>query len=881
MTDPNISASEDFKILIADAKSTKFYHTVLKELHAGGDIILHVKKSHIVAISTVVGSFRTEFRKGKEYNVVDLNCTLLENFVDLRKFRAEIIKACKGVKYASFDKNGNGNRGYVYALPKALIKLFFNEITRTNQLKIKGKNLFIVSQIDKTYFEWINPDFHKNSCLENVASYVTSIPHINDMRELFITIPCLRDALIERCKVKFVDKTEIAKYQKDNLENIFPKEEFDNNNDIFTKLLDAVELCNNIENFNISFRFINNLKERLINGDISNADIKMVYTNIKYEFIPSLNHIIQNITEDVEKLKESEDTNHKQKLAKKKDDINQLNNVRILLELLCEDLSKIQRPGELLGLYIQEQKTILLCLQNIFESADSSISNAKRLAESVLVHEFTHHIHLGLLSYNLKNCDEIQKDAVLETVAETVQYLFAIKIDEQFLIDWMNRHSKSGVFPGWGYAGENILRELVESIFEQNKDYLKLVSDIKSDSVAFTSFLYELRVATEKNLLCIILDMTLTDLKKAYYLLELPVVLKDLYLNYHCGPMGHLPEKYIPNSINVEFICDDQSVTYYDNIQIWFFSKQFLSFPQSDLKKKTTVQKEKIVNNLKQKIIKIFSDQINGKIVGSLGDISDLIRDSSLPFYAEYASSYECNSDIDNILLYNFQQNALLSRLMRCDTTLRIVKMPDINSLQYHHYYHYIITGKGKNKVDKHERGNLLCEFTSVELADWNNNVGLMEEELLEIVFISIKRANNISILRNANEKTSLWLELTVAQPKGGNNIKRLSPNIFKKLIDGTICALHKPKDVIVEAVNRIFNKRNVIVNNSEIMSCFSSDKHKNTKETFPLSERVIVKPYRDYIKWNPADEMIKYVQIRVKEQDDSTLTISGKLFEM
>ena len=53
--------------------------------------------------------------------------------------------------------------------------------------------------------------------------------------------------------------------------------------------------------------------------------------------------------------------------------------------------------------------------------------------------------------------------ALRETIAETVEKLYIDEIcKSQAVKDWINDHSASRNFPGWGYAGANIWAKAVE-----------------------------------------------------------------------------------------------------------------------------------------------------------------------------------------------------------------------------------------------------------------------------------------------------------------------------------------------------------------------------------------------------------------------------------
>lgn len=726
--------------------------------------------------------------------------------------------------------------------------------------------LIPIKDFNENDFEWSNLDIFTKKNFEEIALYVKSLKNFDKLKEIFTELPCISDKSINKCFVRFVGKDEIARYQKDNLNNIFK------NNDLFEDIRNMIDLCNLIENFNSDqMIWLIKLIKSDLSDNITNNQIKHYYDNIKLEIIPMLRSKIHFINE---KIKELDSKNKDQDRIRRKlnQDKNNLNRLRELFELLGDKLSKIQKSGEIFGVYLHSQNTILLCIKNIYDVSNNSIDKAKLLAESVLAHEFTHHIQMCLMKGNQQVFDDIQNDAVLETVAETVQYLFAEKIEDSYIIDRIKKHSESGVFPGWGYMGESILRKLAEDIIVGDPIFLQLSSKIICDVNGTNSFICEKIIEAERNLLNIILDISNDDLTKAYYLLEFSSVLKDLCCKY-CYWNG----KFFYIKINVEFFFNEYCAIFYDNLNVWFFSKQFLSFPQYNLKKDETIQNEKLVLSLKGLLIDILKRQSNSKIPGTI-DISEYINVpdcvDAFTFYAEYAS-YECNSDIDNILLYNFQQDSLFSKLMHSDIVLRIVNMPSINSLKYQHYYHYDINKKVECRTDI--QSNLLCEFNYAPFVDWNGKaVNFSKNGLTESCFASIKQSTIFSTIHELEDAIPFGLEIVITKTKGGKSNVVLSPNIVKNIIDGTICALHKPIGVSDQAIDRIIHKHT-----SKMLSFFQSCRHLNTNERFPLPERTIIGTNANYVVWKPGDDLLKYVRIKVEEQPDVALLISGKLFKM
>ncbi|MBR1757716.1 MAG: hypothetical protein IJ744_03175 [Lachnospiraceae bacterium] len=105
-----------------------------------GDIIFHGSEGLIKGISRAKGScydrdnpyheeISVQYPKGR---AVNCEYTLLMNPIRTADFRDEIIKSCQ-VKYAPFNKNGDGNQGYLYDLDAKLASVFLKGIVEKNE----------------------------------------------------------------------------------------------------------------------------------------------------------------------------------------------------------------------------------------------------------------------------------------------------------------------------------------------------------------------------------------------------------------------------------------------------------------------------------------------------------------------------------------------------------------------------------------------------------------------------------------------------------------------------------------------------------------------------------------------------------------------------
>lgn len=93
-----------------------------------GDVIFHVSDKYLVAVSTATS-------KAYVYgNNLRVNCEyiILNNEIDLDRYKSEFINFCLGKDYAPYDKNGNGNQGYLFIPPKELLEFYIEKIKENN-----------------------------------------------------------------------------------------------------------------------------------------------------------------------------------------------------------------------------------------------------------------------------------------------------------------------------------------------------------------------------------------------------------------------------------------------------------------------------------------------------------------------------------------------------------------------------------------------------------------------------------------------------------------------------------------------------------------------------------------------------------------------------
>lgn len=106
-----------------------------------GDVIFHCADGYIQAISRVNGACEDSARPNlttgdwtnweKDGRRVDCDYYVLKNPLKHGAYKEKIVEYCN-VKYAPFDKDGNGNMGYLFDLNQKLAAFFIQEIAKKN-----------------------------------------------------------------------------------------------------------------------------------------------------------------------------------------------------------------------------------------------------------------------------------------------------------------------------------------------------------------------------------------------------------------------------------------------------------------------------------------------------------------------------------------------------------------------------------------------------------------------------------------------------------------------------------------------------------------------------------------------------------------------------
>jgi hypothetical protein len=97
--------------------------------------------------------------------------------------------------------------------------------------------------------------------------------------------------------------------------------------------------------------------------------------------------------------------------------------------------------------------------------------------------------------------------------------------------------------------------------------------------------------------------------------------------------------------------------------------------------------------------------------------------------------------------------------------------------------------------------------------------------------------------------------------------------SIIKPLLDGIVSALHVHKNTNLSVVvQRLSDKLEISSNDLE---CLLKDKSQAALGSIDL-----VQPYRNFVKWNPTDDRLVYVDIKIEDSKDDNWYHSGTIFK-
>lgn len=252
------------------------------------------------------------------------------------------------------------------------------------------------------------------------------------------------------------------------------------------------------------------------------------------------------------------------------------------------------------------------------------------------------------------------------------------------------------------------------------------------------------------------------------------------------------------------------------------------------------------------------------------GELQDAIR--SLPvqtddvLHATYTSSDDTFVDAENVLFYNVGTGCFAKAAsvgLRFERAFAPApKSPTAldGSTLHHHRYE---TAPRSGAFNHWERGETLASWTVPSIA-------LRPQPSAASVWLSMKVEGEIRTLGESTSSEGFGMTITIHQPPGRS--LNLSA-VIKPLLDGVIAALHSHDGSALEDVsNRLADK----------LATSPSTIARALKETQGacLGQRTLVRPFQQFVQWNPADDRLVAADIVVdRNTNERPWSLSGELF--
>ena len=235
--------------------------------------------------------------------------------------------------------------------------------------------------------------------------------------------------------------------------------------------------------------------------------------------------------------------------------------------------------------------------------------------------------------------------------------------------------------------------------------------------------------------------------------------------------------------------------------------------------------------------------------------------------HAYYASEQREYVDIENVLFYNIGAGAyshLCPKGITFGLSRRLPIVEPAKASRFEYYQCYFLRQPTKFLP------NLI---KSEDIVEWSNVMGPpLKSTTKPHAFWHGIKGGNTSKHKRSEDSSPIGIQMKVHAPSGD---KTNLSSAMKTMIDGILCAFHSHSGSNIEHVCEKLGKY-LSLDPEEVRSLLMDS------EMDVLGSRKLVGPFREGIKWNPADDRIEYAEILVGEDNpNDTWTYSGSLFEL
>jgi len=217
--------------------------------------------------------------------------------------------------------------------------------------------------------------------------------------------------------------------------------------------------------------------------------------------------------------------------------------------------------------------------------------------------------------------------------------------------------------------------------------------------------------------------------------------------------------------------------------------------------------------------------------------------------------------DTENALFYNMgtavfhevaQNHIAFDTLSSNETTCLFA---DVGKPQYHHYYSYHVS--------------VFCPLQIKPLLSWERLPLFSlrgEHKPFDFWKLLREKIDEVTVSENQDYTGQFSIELNFYE----TDVKPINlANPMKPLLDGIICAFHKmPNDIDTKILSDVSKRLSLPV---ERLLC---------REKTLLGEEVYVKPYRNYVFWNPQDNRCSAVNMSIEYGADRRC-FSGRIYKV
>ncbi len=252
--------------------------------------------------------------------------------------------------------------------------------------------------------------------------------------------------------------------------------------------------------------------------------------------------------------------------------------------------------------------------------------------------------------------------------------------------------------------------------------------------------------------------------------------------------------------------------------------------------------------------VKRMRDELRGRL-------GELASDGSDVLHAVYASSASEFVDVENVLVYNVGAaclGAATRRGLRFERAFELPRSPELG-FEPRHYYRYELASVDCGFASW-EEGTRCASWSSVPVPPLSGSTKVAD------LWLRLRQSAQVSRPLDAGVPFSLRLEVSAdGAPR---------PAAFvKPLFDAAICALHVydgNADALAEASRRIAPV--VGMTPQAVADVLRAD------AVAVLGKRRTVVPYREGVKWDPADDRCLAGEVLTTSACGAGWTVSGEL---